>query len=67
MASSQRIFTHLWYARDAEKAANLYASIFPDSLVDRVWALPDLPDHGRLRKERRGGLTTSLAEARWTD
>jgi predicted 3-demethylubiquinone-9 3-methyltransferase (glyoxalase superfamily) len=40
MASSQRIFTHLWYARDAEKAANLYASIFPDSRVDRVWALP---------------------------
>jgi predicted 3-demethylubiquinone-9 3-methyltransferase (glyoxalase superfamily) len=26
----------LWYARDAEAAAALYASIFPDSRVDRV-------------------------------
>jgi predicted 3-demethylubiquinone-9 3-methyltransferase (glyoxalase superfamily) len=32
-----KIFTHLWYAHDAEQAAQLYASIFPDS---RVSALP---------------------------
>lgn len=31
-----RIFPHLWYAEKAEEAANFYASIFPDSHVDRV-------------------------------
>jgi len=38
MASRQRskIFTHLWYAKEAEEAARFYASIFPDSQVDRV-------------------------------
>lgn len=42
MASSRRskIFTHLWYAKEAEEAARFYASIFPDSRVDRVTALP---------------------------
>jgi predicted 3-demethylubiquinone-9 3-methyltransferase (glyoxalase superfamily) len=41
MATTARskIFTHLWYARDAEEAARLYASIFPDSRVDGVTAL----------------------------
>jgi predicted 3-demethylubiquinone-9 3-methyltransferase (glyoxalase superfamily) len=34
-----KIFPHLWYAREAEEAARLYASIFPDSRVDRVTAL----------------------------
>jgi predicted 3-demethylubiquinone-9 3-methyltransferase (glyoxalase superfamily) len=34
-----KIFTHLWYATDAEAAARLYASIFPDSRVDRVITL----------------------------
>ena len=42
MATTARpkIFTHLWYATAAEEAAQLYASIFPDSGIDRVWALP---------------------------
>jgi predicted 3-demethylubiquinone-9 3-methyltransferase (glyoxalase superfamily) len=31
-----KIFPHLWYAKDAEQAAAFYASIFPDSRVDRV-------------------------------
>jgi predicted 3-demethylubiquinone-9 3-methyltransferase (glyoxalase superfamily) len=35
-----KIFTHLWYAKDADKAASFYASIFPDSRVERVWTLP---------------------------
>ena len=35
-----KIFTHLWYAREAEAAARFYASIFPDSRVDRVTPLP---------------------------
>jgi len=42
MARKQRakIYTHLWYAKEAEQAAKLYASIFPDSRVDHVWTLP---------------------------
>jgi predicted 3-demethylubiquinone-9 3-methyltransferase (glyoxalase superfamily) len=36
----QRIYTHLWYAKDADQAASFYASIFPDSRVERVWTLP---------------------------
>ena len=35
-----KIFPHLWYAKHAEEAARLYASIFPDSRVDGVWSLP---------------------------
>jgi predicted 3-demethylubiquinone-9 3-methyltransferase (glyoxalase superfamily) len=34
------IFTHLWYAKEAEEAARFYASIFPDSRVNQVWSLP---------------------------
>ena len=34
-----KIFTHLWYAKDAEEAASFYASIFPDSRVDHVTTL----------------------------
>jgi len=34
-----KIFTHLWYAKEAEQAAQFYASIFPDSRVDNVTAL----------------------------
>jgi len=34
-----KIFTHLWYAKEAEEAARFYASIFPDSRVDGVTAL----------------------------
>jgi predicted 3-demethylubiquinone-9 3-methyltransferase (glyoxalase superfamily) len=42
MAQKQRtkIYTFLWYAKEAEEAAAFYASIFPDSRVDRVSALP---------------------------
>lgn len=42
MASTQpaKIFPHLWYAKEAEEAARFYASIFPDSRVDRVTPLP---------------------------
>ena len=34
-----KIYPFLWYARDAEEAAKFYASVFPDSRVDRVTAL----------------------------
>src|SRR5438477_8217254 len=31
-----KIFPFLWYAKESEQAARFYASIFPDSRVDRV-------------------------------
>jgi len=34
--ASTKIFPFLWYAKEAEEAAKFYASIFPDSRVDRV-------------------------------
>jgi len=34
------ITPHLWYSKEAEQAARFYASIFPDSRVDRVTDLP---------------------------
>jgi predicted 3-demethylubiquinone-9 3-methyltransferase (glyoxalase superfamily) len=37
--ASPRIFPHLWYAKEAEEAARFYASVFPDSRVDRVTPL----------------------------
>ncbi len=37
--ASAKIYTHLWYAKDAEGAAQFYASVFPDSRVDRVTPL----------------------------
>jgi predicted 3-demethylubiquinone-9 3-methyltransferase (glyoxalase superfamily) len=36
MQPKQKIFPFLWYAKEAEEAATFYASIFPDSRVDRV-------------------------------
>lgn len=35
-ARRAKLFPFLWYAKDAEGAARFYASIFPDSRVDRV-------------------------------
>jgi predicted 3-demethylubiquinone-9 3-methyltransferase (glyoxalase superfamily) len=35
-----KLRTHLWYAKEAEEAAKLYTSIFPDSRIDHVTALP---------------------------
>ena len=39
-AKLQKIVPHLWYSREAPEAARFYASIFPDSRVDRVTSLP---------------------------
>jgi len=36
----QKITPHLWYAKEAAEAARFYASIFPDSRVERVTPLP---------------------------
>lgn len=40
ISDKTKIFTHLWYATEAEEAAQFYASVFPDSHVDRVTTLP---------------------------
>lgn len=37
---SAKIYPHLWYATEAEEAARFYASLFPDSRVDRITPLP---------------------------
>jgi predicted 3-demethylubiquinone-9 3-methyltransferase (glyoxalase superfamily) len=37
--SKPKIYPFLWYAKEAEEAARFYASIFPDSRVDRVTAM----------------------------
>jgi predicted 3-demethylubiquinone-9 3-methyltransferase (glyoxalase superfamily) len=34
------IMPSIWYSREAEEAANFYASIFPNSRVERVSTLP---------------------------
>jgi predicted 3-demethylubiquinone-9 3-methyltransferase (glyoxalase superfamily) len=39
-APLQKIVPHLWYTKEAEEAARFYASVFPDSRVDRVTSLP---------------------------
>lgn len=39
LKAKSKIFTHLWYAKEAEEAARFYASIFPDSRVDLVTSL----------------------------
>jgi predicted 3-demethylubiquinone-9 3-methyltransferase (glyoxalase superfamily) len=38
--AAQKIVPHLWYVREAEEAARFYASVFPDSRVDRVTTMP---------------------------
>lgn len=35
-----KIVPHLWYTKDAAKAARFYASIFPNSRVDAVTTIP---------------------------
>lgn len=37
---SAKIFPHLWYANEAEEAAQFYTSIFPNSRIERVTTLP---------------------------
>lgn len=37
--TSTKIFPFLWYATEAEEAAKFYASIFPDSRVNRVTSM----------------------------
>jgi predicted 3-demethylubiquinone-9 3-methyltransferase (glyoxalase superfamily) len=36
----QKIVPHLWYTREAQEAARFYATVFPESRVDRVTSMP---------------------------
>jgi predicted 3-demethylubiquinone-9 3-methyltransferase (glyoxalase superfamily) len=36
---TQKLVPHIWYAKEAEEAARFYATVFPESRVDRVTAL----------------------------
>jgi predicted 3-demethylubiquinone-9 3-methyltransferase (glyoxalase superfamily) len=36
----QKIVPNIWYVSEAEEAARFYATVFPDSRVDRVTTLP---------------------------
>jgi predicted 3-demethylubiquinone-9 3-methyltransferase (glyoxalase superfamily) len=40
MSKLQKVVPHLWYTKHAEEAAQFYASVFPDSRVDRVTMIP---------------------------
>jgi predicted 3-demethylubiquinone-9 3-methyltransferase (glyoxalase superfamily) len=40
MSKLQKIVPHLWYTKQAEEAARFYASVFPDSRVERVTMIP---------------------------
>jgi len=35
-----KIFPHFWFVKEAEEAARFYATIFPDSRVNRVFPIP---------------------------
>ncbi|MBC7975588.1 MAG: VOC family protein [Myxococcales bacterium] len=37
---NQKITPHLWFEKEAEEAARFYVSVFPDSRIDRVTAMP---------------------------
>lgn len=39
ISGKAKIYPHFWYATEAEEAARFYASIFPDSHVDKVTAV----------------------------
>ncbi len=43
----QKITLHLWYVDNAEEAARFYVSIFDDSRIDRVTAIPADTPSGR--------------------
>jgi len=44
----QKITPFLWYAKEAEDAAKFYTSIFPNSRVVRVTAMPSESPSGPL-------------------
>ena len=42
----QKITPFLWYSKEAEEAAEFYASVFPDSRVTRVTTMPSASPSG---------------------
>jgi predicted 3-demethylubiquinone-9 3-methyltransferase (glyoxalase superfamily) len=43
LKTNQKIVPHLWYDKEAKKAAEFYASIFPDSKITNVTTIHDTP------------------------
>ena len=41
-----KIVPSLWYTNDAEAAAKLYVSLFPDSHIDHTWSVPTTTPSG---------------------
>lgn len=41
--TNQHIVPHLWYDKEAKKAAEFYASVFPDSRITNIITLHDTP------------------------
>ena len=39
----QTVIPHLWFAEKAEEACRFYASLLPDSHIDRVTTIPESP------------------------
>ena len=35
-----KVTLHLWFAKDAEEAANFYVSLLPDARIDSVTTMP---------------------------
>lgn len=38
--ANQKLVPSLWYTKNVEAAAKLYASIFPDTHIDHTWSVP---------------------------
>ena len=57
----QKITPFLWFSNQAEEAAAFYASVFPDSRVGRVTALPS--ESARRRAAPRADRARLLAES----
>ena len=55
--TNQNIVPHLWYDKEANEAAEFYASIFPDSRITNVTTLKETPS-GELSKEFYRGFSS---------
>lgn len=61
-----RLIPFLWFSDRAEDAARLYASIIPDSRIDRVWTMAsegDPPDGTRVVEFTLAGSPVAIMQA----
>ncbi len=59
-----KIFPFLWYAKEAEEAAKFYASIFPESHVDRVTTMMSESPSGPPARSRSWTSPSSASASR---